>query len=232
MNRFIAATVVAFISVTPAVAADFGDPAKAQPIANQICAACHGADGNSPLPMNPSLAGQLPEYLFKQLIEFKSGNRNNAVMTGMVAALSADDMRNLAAYYATQKPGEPAAKDKDLAAHGRKLFRGGNVVAGVAACAGCHSPNGCRNSVPVSATCRSTSRVRRRAIEGIPCRRARQRRQQHDARGRGPAHRHGNCRRRRVPLRFALTARQFTRPRLSRTPPLPPRWWRSISASP
>ena len=141
MNRFIAATVVAFISVTPAVAADFGDPAKAQPIANQICAACHGADGNSPLPMNPSLAGQLPEYLFKQLIEFKSGNRNNAVMTGMVAALSADDMRNLAAYYATQKPGEPAAKDKDLAAHGRKLFRGGNVVAGVAACAGCHSPN-------------------------------------------------------------------------------------------
>jgi len=142
MNRFIAATVVAFISVTPAVAADFGDPAKAQPIANQICAACHGADGNSPLPMNPSLAGQLPEYLFKQLIEFKSGNRNNAVMTGMVAALSADDMRNLAAYYAAQKPGEPAAKDKDLAAHGRKLFRGGNVVAGVAACAGCHSPNG------------------------------------------------------------------------------------------
>jgi len=142
MNRFIAATVVAFIFVTPAVAADFGDPAKAQPIANQICAACHGADGNSPLPMNPSLAGQLPEYLFKQLIEFKSGNRNNAVMTGMVAALSADDMRNLAAYYAAQKPGEPAAKDKDLAAHGRKLFRGGNVVAGVAACAGCHSPNG------------------------------------------------------------------------------------------
>jgi len=142
MNRFIAATVVAFIFVTPAVAADFGDPAKAQPLAGQLCAACHGADGNSPLPMNPSLAGQHPEYLFKQLNEFKSGSRNNAVMMGMVAGLSAEDMRNLAAYYSAQKPGESAAKDKDLVAQGRKLFRGGNLATGVAACAGCHSPNG------------------------------------------------------------------------------------------
>jgi cytochrome c553 len=142
MNCFIAATVVAFISVTSAVAADFGDPAKAQPIANRICAACHGADGNSPLPMNPSLAGQHPEYLFKQLNEFKSGSRNNAVMMVMVAGVSAEDMRNLAAYYAAQKPSETAAKDKDLVAEGRKLFRGGNVATGVTACAGCHSPNG------------------------------------------------------------------------------------------
>ena len=142
MNRLIAAAAVAFISVTSAVAADYGDPAKAQSIANQICAACHGADGNSPLPMNPSLAGQHPEYLFKQLKEFKSGNRNNAVMMGMVAGLSAEDMRNLSAYYAVQKLREAAAKDKDLVAHGRKLFRGGNLATGVAACAGCHSPNG------------------------------------------------------------------------------------------
>jgi len=142
MNRFIAASMAAFISVTSTVAADFGDPAKAQPIAGQICAACHGADGNSPLPMNPSLAGQHPEYLFKQLNEFKSGSRNNAVMMGMVAGLSAEDMRNLAAYYSAQKPGESAAKDKDLVAQGRKLFRGGNLATGVAACAGCHSPNG------------------------------------------------------------------------------------------
>lgn len=142
MNRFIAATVVALTSVTPAVAADFGDPTKAQPIANQICAACHGADGNSPLPMNPSLAGQHPEYLFKQLSVFKSGSRNNAVMMGMAAGLSTEDMRNLAAYYAAQKPNETAAKDKELVAQGRMLFRGGNVATGVAACAGCHSPNG------------------------------------------------------------------------------------------
>ena len=142
MNRFIAATVVALISVTPAVAADFGDPTKAQPIASQICAACHGADRNSPLPINPSLAGQHPEYLFRQLNEFKSGSRNNAVMMGMAAGLSTEDMRNLAAYYAAQKPNETAAKDKELVAQGRMLFRGGNVASGVAACAGCHSPNG------------------------------------------------------------------------------------------
>jgi cytochrome c553 len=142
MSRLIAAAVVAFISVTSALAADYGDPAKAQSIADQICAACHGADGNSPLPMNPSLAGQHPEYLFKQLKEFKSGNRNNAVMMGMVAGLSAEDMRNLSAYYAAQKLSEAAAKDKDLVAQGRKLFRGGNLATGVAACAGCHSPNG------------------------------------------------------------------------------------------
>ena len=142
MNRFIAASIAVFISVPSAVAADFGDPAKAHPIAGQICAACHGADGNSPLPMNPSLAGQHPEYLFKQLNDFKSGSRNNAVMMGMVAGLSAEDMRNLAAYYSAQKPGESGAKDKDLVAQGRKLFRGGNLATGVAACAGCHSPNG------------------------------------------------------------------------------------------
>ena len=142
MNRIIAASMAAFITVTSAVAADFGDPAKAQPIAGQLCAACHGADVNSPLPMNPSLAGQHPEYLFKQLNEFKSGSRNNAVMMGMVAGLSAEDMRNLAAYYSAQKPGESAAKDKDLVTQGRKLFRGGNLATGVAACAGCHSPNG------------------------------------------------------------------------------------------
>src|ERR1700704_5523264 len=118
MNGFIVATVAAFISITSTVAADFGDSGKAQPIANQICAACHGPDGNSPLPMNPSLAGQHPEYLFKQLNEFKSGSRNNAVMMGMVAGLTAGDMRNLAAYYAAQKPSESAAKDRALVAQG------------------------------------------------------------------------------------------------------------------
>ena len=142
MNRLIAATVVASVFVTPAVAAEFGDPAKAEGIANQLCTACHGADGNSLLPLNPRLAGQHPEYLFKQLNEFKSGRRNNAVMTGMVAGLSEDDMRNLAAYYSAQKPAETAAKDKDLVAQGRKLFRGGNLASSVMACAGCHSPNG------------------------------------------------------------------------------------------
>lgn len=139
MNRFIA-TVVAFAAITSTHAA--GDPAKAQAIVNQVCAACHGSDGNSPLSANPSLAGQHPEYLLKQLTEFKSGMRSNPVMAGMVANLSADDMLNLAAYYSSQAPKQISAKDKDLVAQGGKLYRGGNPSNGTAACAGCHSPNG------------------------------------------------------------------------------------------
>jgi cytochrome c553 len=139
MNRLVA-TIVAFVAITSAHAA--GDPAKAQGIVNQVCATCHGIDGNSPLSANPNLAGQHPEYLLKQLTEFKSGARSNPVMTGMVANLSPDDMSNLAAYYSSQTPKQLGAKDKDLVAQGRQLFRGGNPSNSVAACAGCHSPNG------------------------------------------------------------------------------------------
>ena len=139
MNRFIA-TLVALISITSAHAA--GDPAKGQDIVGKVCAACHGIDGNSFLPANPSLAGQHEEYLLKQLTEFKTGSRNSPLMAPMVANLTADDMRNLAAYYASQTPKQMGAKDKDLVARGRKLYRGGNAANGVAACAGCHSPNG------------------------------------------------------------------------------------------
>ena len=141
MCRFIA-TVVALVSISITSAQAAGDPAKAQGIVNQVCAACHGVDGNSPLPANPALAGQHPEYLLKQLTEFKAGTRSNPVMAGMVANLSLDDMRNLAAYYSSQTPKQMGAKDKDLVAQGRKLFRGGNSSNGTAACAGCHSPNG------------------------------------------------------------------------------------------
>ncbi|MBC8007459.1 MAG: cytochrome c4 [Prolixibacteraceae bacterium] len=139
MNRFVA-TLVAFIFITSAHAAS--DPVKGQAIVGKVCAACHGFDGNSFLPANPSLAGQHEEYLFKQLTEYKSGARSNAVMAAMVASLSADDMRNVAAYYAAQAPKQMGAKDKALVAQGRKLYRGGNPSNGTAACAGCHSPNG------------------------------------------------------------------------------------------
>ena len=139
MNRFVA-TIVAFVAISSAHAA--GDPAKAQGIVGQVCATCHGIDGNSPLSANPNLAGQHPEYLLKQLTEFKSGARSNPVMAGMVANLSPDDMSNLAAYYSSQTPKQMGAKDKDLVAQGRKLYRGGNPSNSVAACAGCHAPNG------------------------------------------------------------------------------------------
>lgn len=139
MKQFVA-TMVAFLAVNSAYAA--GDPVKAEKIAGQVCAACHGVDGNSPLPMNPSLAGQHPEYLLKQLTEFKSGARNNPVMAGMVANLSTEDMHNLAAYYAGKTSAHLGADDKNLIDRGRTLYRAGNPSNSVAACAGCHSPNG------------------------------------------------------------------------------------------
>ena len=123
-----------------------GDPAKAQQIVTQVCSACHGADGNSTLP-NPSLAGQHPEYLLKQLMNFKSqggrpAERINAVMSGMAAPLSDEDMRNLAAYFASQKPKPRAARDPELARLGQSIYRGGIMAKGIAACASCHSPDG------------------------------------------------------------------------------------------
>ena len=123
------------------------DAAKAQSIAAQVCAACHAADGNSIGPANPKIAGQVPEYLHKQLADFKAQGgkkavRENAVMSGMVANLSEADMKNLAAYYSGQRLKPAAAADKELAALGQKLWRGGNAQTGVPACAGCHGPTG------------------------------------------------------------------------------------------
>jgi cytochrome c553 len=120
----------------------FGDATKGQQIANQVCAACHGTDGNSPLSANPNLAGQHPAYLYKQLTEFKSGARANPVMSAMVANLSDDDMRNVAAFYASQKASKGAASNMELITAGQKVYRAGIPEKGVAACAACHSPDG------------------------------------------------------------------------------------------
>ncbi|HTD91984.1 MAG TPA: c-type cytochrome [Burkholderiales bacterium] len=124
-----------------------GDAAKGQEIVGKVCAACHGPDGNSPLPVNPSLAGQHPEYIYKQLGNFKSkdgkpAERNNPVMAGMVATLSDDDMKNVAAYYSSQTPRPHAARDPELVKQGQRIFRGGIAAKSTAACASCHSPNG------------------------------------------------------------------------------------------
>ena len=119
-----------------------GDPAKAQPIVTSVCAACHGADGNSVTPAYPKLAGQIYEYLLKQLNDFKSGKRQNAIMSGMVASLSEDDMRNLAAYFSEQKIKPGAAQNKELALEGQKIWRAGVAGQGVPACQACHGPTG------------------------------------------------------------------------------------------
>lgn len=107
-----------------------------------VCAACHGADGNSGTPMYPKLAQQHPEYLVKQLQEFKSDKRNNAIMKGFASMLSDDDMKNIA-YWVTAKAAKPGfAKDKELVTLGERIYRGGIADRQVPACAGCHSPNG------------------------------------------------------------------------------------------
>ena len=123
-------------------AAPKADVAKGQAIATQVCAACHAVDGSRGLPANPILQGQHPEYLVKQLHDFKSGARNNAIMQGMAAPLSEEDIRNVAAFYAskTAKPG--FATNKDTLLLGERIYRGGIADRKIAACAGCHSPNG------------------------------------------------------------------------------------------
>ena len=128
-------------AVAPAAAAK-PDLAQGEARFTQVCAACHGADGNSAVPTQPKLAQQHPEYLVKQLQEFKAGKRKNAIMQGMAASLSDADMRNIA-YWLTTKPGKPGfAKDKDLVAVGERIYRGGIADRSVPACASCHSPNG------------------------------------------------------------------------------------------
>ena len=123
------------------------DLAKAQEIAGKVCAACHAPDGNSVVAANPKIAGQFPEYLQKQLADFKpqgpkKAARESAIMTPMVANLSDADMKNLAAYYAGQKLKPAAAVDKNLAGLGQKIWRGGIAASNVPACSGCHGPAG------------------------------------------------------------------------------------------
>jgi cbb3-type cytochrome c oxidase subunit III len=141
-----------------AVQARAADPAKpdvnrGQAIATQVCASCHGADGNSTGGAYPKLAGQHPEYLVKQLMDFKiqpgakQPARNNAIMAGMAAALSNQDMVNVAAYFAAQTPKPGYAHDKNTVPLGEKIYRAGIVERAVPACASCHGPTG--QGIPV-----------------------------------------------------------------------------------
>lgn len=123
------------------------DAAKGQKVASEVCGACHGADGNSTTPVNPKLAGQHADYLYKQLVNFKPqgdkpAERANPVMAGFAAALSDADMRNVAAWFASQAIKPASAKNKAVVEQGQKIYRAGIAEKGVPACAGCHSPNG------------------------------------------------------------------------------------------
>jgi len=125
-----------------AVVAAKPDLVKGEASFTAVCAACHGADGNSGVPANPKLAQQHPQYLVKQLQDFKSGKRKNAIMAGFAGTLNDEDMRNIA-YWVTAKKTKPGfAKDKELVSLGERIYRGGIADRQIAACAGCHSPNG------------------------------------------------------------------------------------------
>ncbi len=149
MKLFASFLMVALFAVSAVAADDKAaakvakpDLAKGEASFSTVCAACHGADGNSMIPANPKLAQQHPEYLFKQLKEFKSGKRANAIMSGMVAALSEDDMRNISYWLASKKAKPGFAKDKETVILGERIYRGGIPDRQIAACAGCHSPDG------------------------------------------------------------------------------------------
>ncbi|MBX3611774.1 MAG: cytochrome c4 [Hydrogenophaga sp.] len=142
LASFLMAAAVAALSLNVHAQSAKPDLAKGSASYGNVCVACHAADGNSTTPANPKLAHQHPEYLIKQLNEFKSGKRKNAVMQGMVAALSEADMANIAHWLSEQKAAPGFASDADLVRQGERIYRGGLADRGIAACAGCHSPNG------------------------------------------------------------------------------------------
>ena len=136
------ASSTALANQPPAAVVVKGDPKQAEATVNQVCAACHAVDGNSASPVNPKLAGLNYEYINKQLLNFKSGERKSPVMSGIVANLTAQDLQNLAAYYSAQQPKYAKAKDQALALLGQKVYRGGVQGSGVPACASCHGAQG------------------------------------------------------------------------------------------
>ncbi|WP_017444209.1 c-type cytochrome [Gayadomonas joobiniege] len=133
------------LSATSQASTIDGD-AQAGKTKSVTCAACHNADGNSVIPANPKLAGQSPEYLYKQLKNFKAGataedGRPNAIMAGMVAGLNDQDMKDLAVYFSEQK-GTPGSTPEEYVAAGQKLYRAGDAKRGLPGCTACHGPNG------------------------------------------------------------------------------------------
>jgi len=139
-------TVIIFVSIVlvtlSANSLASGD-AEAGQTKSATCMGCHGLAGNSTAPNFPKLAGQGEGYILKQLQEFKSGARNNAIMAGVVAILSEQDMMDIAAYYSTQTISENSAKaNEETIELGRKIYLGGKKDTQTTACIACHGPKG------------------------------------------------------------------------------------------
>ncbi len=141
MKKLILAT-VASLSMFMAVTAVAGDAAAGK-TKSASCGGCHGMDGNSLIPMYPKLAGQNEAYIVKQVKDFKAnGDRQNAIMLGMVAALTDEDAADIGAYFQSQSTKDAAPFDADKIALGRELYKGGDLQKGIPACQGCHGPTG------------------------------------------------------------------------------------------
>lgn len=137
-----AATPAPAAPATQAAPAGKADIAAGDAKYTAVCAACHGAGGNSGTPANPRLSQQHPAYIVKQLQEFKNGKRPSPIMQGFAAQLTEQDMVNIGAYLGTQKAKPGFAKDRELVSLGEKIYRGGLQDRNLPACSGCHSPNG------------------------------------------------------------------------------------------
>lgn len=147
--KLIASLLTAAVMAAPAFSAFAAGDAPAKPDLVKgaasyaaVCAACHGADGNSTIVVNPKLAQQHPEYLVKQMHDFRDDKRVDPVMKGFASMLSDEEMTNIAVWLATQKASTGFATDKDLVLLGERIYRGGIADRNIASCAGCHSPNG------------------------------------------------------------------------------------------
>ena len=140
----IAVLAAAYVGLIPNLLLAQGDAAAGQ-AKSALCGSCHGVDGNSPLAMNPKLAGQSARYMVKQLQEFKSGARESAIMASMVLSLSDQDMEDIAAWYSSQQPTIQGANPESIEL-AERLYRAGNSEIAVAACSACHSPTGKGNA--------------------------------------------------------------------------------------
>lgn len=140
MKRFL--TLCAFAALFSSGSTLAAGDAAAGKAKSAPCAACHGPDGNSVNPEWPNLAGQFPEYIVKQLQDFKSGARKNPLMSPQATALSVQDMEDLAAYFAGLRLKLVGAAQEALAREGERLYRGGDAKLQIAACMACHLPNG------------------------------------------------------------------------------------------
>ena len=147
MKKLIAAAslCVASFSVQAAITVPEYDLNAGKQVAETVCAACHGVNGVSPIPAQPNLGGQNVKYLYKQLVEFKSGYRKNGIMQSQVANLSQQDLANVAGYYASQAPWGVAFGNPATTQEATKLFLGGDKSRGVIGCAGCHGPDAAGN---------------------------------------------------------------------------------------